>query len=412
MNKQLDKFKNFVKNGTRTFTKNKKSEEDQNDIDRYKRRLIRRRKRLLKRIGVVAVLLVFLGIAVNLVLEKRVYHNYEVQAFLENEDTISNNYSELDGNVLKYGSEGASLISTETNVLWSEAYAMQDPASDICNETAVVYNYKGSSMYIFSQKGLIGKVETSMPILKARVATQGVVAAILEDGEKTWINFYATDGSIIAENQTRVDSPGYPMDIAVSPNGELLMVAYVYVEGGTTTSYVAFYNFGDAGKNEIDNIVSGYTFEGVLAPQVAYLDGSTSLAYREDGFTIFEGNEIPEETETITVEEEVISTFYDDSHVGMVFKNEDESKQYRMQVYNVSGKLLFEKDFNIEYENIKISNDMIIMHNNSQVCLISLKGVEKFNGTVDEGSIRNIFKTGGNQYMLVTDKGISTIKFR
>ena len=48
------------------------------------------------------------------------------------------------------------------------------------------------------------------------------MAAVLEDGEKTWINYYAADGSTIAENQTRVDNPGYPLDMAVSPDGEII----------------------------------------------------------------------------------------------------------------------------------------------------------------------------------------------
>ena len=43
---------------------------------------------------------------------------------------------------------------------------------------------------------------------------------------------------------------------------------------------------------------------------------------------------------------------------------------------------------------------------------MSLKGVEKFNGTIDEGNIKDIFKVGMNKYMLVTDKGSSTIKFK
>lgn len=87
---------------------------------------------------------------------------------------------------------------------------------------------------------MVGTVQTSKPILKARVARTGVVAAILQDNDKTWVNFYAKDGSLIAENQTRIDSPGYPVDIAVSPNGKIIMVSYLYVEDAQTTSYVAF----------------------------------------------------------------------------------------------------------------------------------------------------------------------------
>ena len=44
------------------------------------------------------------------------------------------------------------------------------------------------------------------------------------------------------------------------------MISYLYVENGQTTSYVAFYNFGDEGQGEIDNIVAGFTYEGVVVP--------------------------------------------------------------------------------------------------------------------------------------------------
>ena len=82
-----------------------------------------------------------------------------------------------------------------------------------------------------------------------------------------------------------MDDPGYPLDVAVSNDGLVMMVTYQFVDGGDTTSYVAFYNFGDVGQNEDDRIVSGYTYEGVVIPQVLYLGGSNSAAIREDGFT-------------------------------------------------------------------------------------------------------------------------------
>ena len=68
-----------------------------------------------------------------------------------------------------------------------------------------------------------------------------------------------------------MDSPGYPVDLAVSPDGLLIMVTYLYVEDNKTTSYVAFYNFGNTGQGQMDNMVSGYTYEGTLVPQVAYM---------------------------------------------------------------------------------------------------------------------------------------------
>lgn len=410
-------MKNLLKRWKRQRKKAKaqkaaREQQDGNDIEVYRARIKRHRLRMLKRVGIIAAVAAVLIFAVVMIVQKRVYHKYSVLFSLTEEDTSSKNYVDLDGSVLKYGNDGASLLDTKQNVVWNQTYEMQDPKIDICGKTAVIADKKGTAMYIFSKEGPVGAVETTLPILQAKVATQGVVAAILEDGEKTWINFYSSDGTVIAENQTRIDSPGYPVDLAVSPNGQLIMVTYLYVENGVSTSYVAYYNFGNAGQNEIDNIVSGYTYEGVLVPQVEYLDESTSLAFRDNGFTIYKGKQIPKESTKVDVKKEIISTFYDDSHVGLIFKSSNKSKQYTMRLYSTSGRLMFERDFNIEYKNVKLSDDMVIMNNESQVCLMSLKGVEKFNGAIDEGNIKDIFKVGMNKYMLVTDKGSSTIKFK
>ena len=83
-----------------------------------------------------------------------------------------------------------------------------------------------------------------------------MVAVILDNDDNTWINFYNPDGSLVAENLTKIDDPGYPMDVAVSDNG-VMMVTFQDVDGSKTTSYVAFYNYGDVGQNEDDRIVSG-----------------------------------------------------------------------------------------------------------------------------------------------------------
>lgn len=87
--------------------------------------------------------------------------------------------------------------------------------------------------------------------MKVRIAANGMVAAILDNDENTWINFYNPDGSLVAENLTKIDDPGYPLDVAVSDNG-VMMVTFQYVDGSKTTSYVAFYNYGDVGQNEDD----------------------------------------------------------------------------------------------------------------------------------------------------------------
>ena len=86
-------------------------------------------------------------------------------------------------------------------------------------------------------------------------------------------------------------------------------------------------------------------------------------------------------------------------------------KQYKMQVYSIDGTLRFEKEFNVPYTTIKMSDGCILMYNSSQICVMNSRGVERYNGTID-GTINNFFKIGWNKYMLVLDNGVNVIKLK
>ena len=339
---------------------------------------------------------------------RKSYHSYKVQAASEQEDTVSTQYTNLSGKILRYSSDEVSLVNTKLDTIWSQAYDMQNPVADVCGDRAVIADIDGTSMVFVDQNGVTGTVSTSYSIIKAKVSKNGMAAAILDGGDHTWINFYNLDGSLIAENQTNIQDPGYPMDVALAENGVVMMVAYQFVDSSETTSYVAFYNFGEVGQNEDDRIVSGYTYDGVVVPQIQYL-GSNAVALRDDGFTLYSGRQIPKELKTVQVENEIISTFYDENNIGLVFKNDSKDKQYTMQVYATDGKLKFSKDFNIPYTTIRMSDGYIIMYNSSQICVLNQNGTEKYFGNID-GTVRDFFKLGWNKYLLVMDTGVNVIK--
>ena len=145
-------------------------------------------------------------------------------------------------------------------------------------------------------------------------------------------------------------------------------------------------------------------------PQTMYLDGDRAIAVRDDGFTVYGGSQIPKEGTTVKVDKEIVSTFYDDSMIGLVFKNGDKDKPYTMRVYSTDGTPKFEKNFNIPYTTIKVSGGNIIMYNSSQICVVNSRGMEKYSGTVD-GTISDFIKIGWNRYLLVLDNGVDVIKF-
>lgn len=378
--------------------------------DDFQQQLARHRYRVAKKTAVTAAMIVAVTAALLLYVEKRSYHSYTVLQTNEQEDIVSTQYELMAGKILRYSPDGASYVNSKMEAYWSTLYEMQNPVADVNGDWAVIADVDGTTLEIFDKNGEVGSVTTSYNIVKARISEGGLVAAILDGGDATWINYYNSDGSLIAENQTHLEDPGYPMDIAVSDNGEIMMVTYQFVDGSDTTSYVAFYNFGDVGQNAEDRIVSGYTYEGVVIPEIRYLSGHASAALREDGFTVYKGRQIPKESKTEEVEEEIVSTFCDDDTIGMVFKNGEKDKKYTMRVYSSEGSLRFEKKFNIPYTTIKMSGGNILLYNDSQICVMNSRGVEKYNGTVD-GSINDFIKIGWNRYLLVLDSGVNVIKF-
>ena len=186
----------------------------------------RHKRSVVKKTVITVVAIAAAVTAVGFYIEKRSYHTYKVVQTSEQEDIVSTNYVEMDGNILRYSPDGVSLVSDKMSTLWSETYQMQNPVADVNGTRAVIADKDGTTLEIYDKSGKTGSVTTSYSIVKAKVSKSGLVAAILDGGDDTWIDFYGTDGSLIAENQTKIDDPGYPLDIAVSEDGVIMMVTY------------------------------------------------------------------------------------------------------------------------------------------------------------------------------------------
>ena len=138
-------------------------------------------------IGVIAAV----AALVYFYVEKRSYHDYEILQTSEQEDVVSTGYEEMANGILRYSPDGASLVNSSMEAYWSVLYEMKNPVADIKGDRAVVADQDGTLIEIFDKDGETGSVTTSYNIVKARVSSQGMVAAILDGGDATWINFYS-----------------------------------------------------------------------------------------------------------------------------------------------------------------------------------------------------------------------------
>lgn len=381
-----------------------------NSVMEYRERMNKYKRKSIVRTTVIAAAAVMVLFGVKYVVDHWKYENYKIITEFHQEESTTVKYTEMANNILKYGGDEVSLLNRQNTVMWNSPQTMNNPEVDICEEYCVVYDKKGTRMSVFNQNGKVGDIQTKLPVMKAKVASQGVVAAVLEEKDTTWINLYDAQGNEIATIKTRIDSPGFPVDLELSDDGLLLAVAYVKVEDYKPSSYVAFYNFGTTGRNQMDNLVSAYSYSGVIIPDIEYLENSHFAAIADNGFIVYKGKQIPEEKYKMTTEEEIMSVFFEENSIGMIFRNDDESIPYKMNLYKYNGKLKWSVEVEIPYDKITVSDGRILLYNKNEFSVYTLKGACRYYGAVQEGNLRGMFKVAGNRYLMIMNEGNQTIK--
>ena len=288
---------------------------------------------------------------------------------------------------------------------------MQEPLYAICDSAVALADKNGTTIYILNESGLRAEVGTLLPIKKLDISAQGVTAASLEDSGKSWIKLYspATPDKEIAETKILMDESGYPVDLCLSNDGIKFGVSHLNVENGEARATLAFHNLGSVGENEIDNFVGSTSYTGSVFPVFEYINSDTAVAFGNDKVEVYSGKQIPELAFELTLEEEVEKVFYNESYIGIVVKNTQDTGKYRMDIYDLKGKKIFSEGFDKEYTNAMISGDTILMYNESECCVYTIKGVCKLDKTFDK-TILAMAITGNNRYMLITEENIETIK--
>ncbi len=366
----------------------------------YEEKLKRHHKRVVI-LGIALCGLVLLFCIIGSVFyQNLVYNEIEVVETINREESMMSEYYSLDTYILRCSRDGAACVDNKGKTVWDLTFEMQQPIVDVCEDYAAIAEANGNKVYIVNKEGRQGELETLLPIRQVRVAAQGIVIVVLEDGSKNWINFYNKDGELLADNKAPLSNKGYPLSLDVSNDGKKLVVAYLQIEGAKTESIIAFYNFDSVGYNVTDHLMSSTLYEDTIFPTVAFLNNTVAVAFGDNMCIGYEGTQNPEEIFKITFEEEIESIFYDSEHIGFVFRS-DSGAAYKMKVYSKKGKLLMEQDFAQNYDKIKFIEDGIVVFDQQEISVYNMRGKLKFSGSV-QNAISDIMGIGKNyQYMVL-----------
>lgn len=338
------------------------------------------------------------------------FQDYVIVSSIPNEVSAGTQYRAAGKNLYRFNTDGISCVTRGNELKWSITYNMQAPIADICGNTMAVAEQQGNQIYVVDKDGLAGSFETLLPILKIRVSGQGVVAAVMQEDDVTWVNMYRADGTLITSDKTTIPDSGYPIDMDVSPDGEKLVVSYLKTNKGIISSEIVFYDFGQAGQSEDDHVIGRETFEETVMPEVYFISNSRAAAVSDHGYVVYRGAGAPKRAASVEFEEEIMGCFHDGKRIGFLFRGSTEDYNYHMELYNYSGRRRTSCDIDADFEEIKIENGQILMYSDEGCSIFTTSGRKRFSSGYEKEIADIFYFSEFRRYLIITRDSFDKIR--
>jgi hypothetical protein len=401
--------------------------DDEPDYE-YEEKLQKHRRGVRRRTRLIVIFVLLLVVTATVVIQMKTYTQYLVLSTHEWEEESATNYVEFGTNILKYSNDGASYLNAKNEIVWNESFEMEQPITTVCESYAAIAPKGGREIIIFDEEGVVGRIETTLPIMQIDIANQGSVAVLLKDSGTYYVSIYDKSGTELVKGSYHTQKSGVPLDLALSDDGKKMAVSLCSINNGRADSTILFYNFDKVGQNEIDNNVGSDSYENLVIPQMDFLSNNTMVAVGDKKILIYKGTQKPALQKEIEMESEALSVFYGNGCFGYVAKNQadasadalsdtasgdstvEDEPSYRFYVYSQNGTKKMSRAFDMEYDTVRILKNKQICILNEQECLIySQWGIKRFEGTFENG-IRGVRSTGlFHSYIFVLPDGMQRV---
>jgi hypothetical protein len=206
---------------------------------------------------------------------------------------------------------------------------------------------------------------------------------------------------------------GFPLAIALSPNGDRLMVSLAGLTKKGIGTTINFYSFGKAGKDKIDNMVASYEYPGTLIPDIDYFDSGRAVAIGTDKIMLYSSAEKPDVLKTIKPEIEMKSVFHNEGYVGYICskKQEDGKLKETAEVYSQRGFHRYSKTLTSEYSKAELlPTNELLLENGTNVTLVTIFGTTRFSANLKQSFSDFIPITKNHRFYVIYSEKIDEIK--
>ena len=370
------------------------------DLSEIKHKVLKFRLTKIRRALVFLVLLFLAVCGTFLLLDNQTYTRVRTASAYPGDRTDSSGYAQFADGIVRYNRDGVAFLNRKNEEQWIQSAQIRNPIISVREKAFAIADNGGNTILVFTEQGLKGEIETTLPIEKITVSDQGIVTAILRNESSPEIMSYDAVGNILVEQQVIMGTTGYPVAIEMSDDGNILAAGYLYVDSAVLKSRVIFYNFGETGQEKQDKIVTSDDYNNTVMTELFFMGDDRLVAVGDDRFAIYRGKDEPEKEKEIELDQEIQSVFHSDRYIGFILLNQEKSG-YELRLYNKLGEQVISRDISGTYSNVKIDGDEVIMYDGSRCCIITAAGVKKFEGDLNVDALE-IFKAPGiNRYYVM-----------
>lgn len=392
------------------YTPKVKKERPPRDTEDFVKTLARHKFDIMVRVVIVIIVLALATVFFYVRNIFKVYDGYQVINSVEMDISAKSKIKQFGTELLVYNNDGIRCVDGKGKVVWDATYEMQNPVVETCGDMVAVADYNGSNIYVFNRQGPLHSIDTGMPVKKFQVSGKGQVVAVLEDTNYTPIHLYNSEGADRAVFKTSMHDSGYPLDVAISDNGEIVAVSYLYIDSGSFKTNVAYYNFGEVGKNETDNLISGYTYTGAVVPDVEFVGADKAVAIADNRLMFYRGSQRPESTGDVLVQDQMYSVYFGEQYVALVFLNTESDERFKVEIYDGSGTKKDTVYFADEIDNIFFDKDRVVIYNADNCLIHKIGGIDKFNNSFNRSILAMMPTNVNNRFVIVTNDCVETIE--
>ncbi len=311
---------------------------------------------------------------------------------------------------LRVSRDGAEAVDSDGLRLWNVSYSMNSPVVAVCGKYASVADLGAKLLYLMDGDGGLSKLEMPYKIEEVECSLAGVTAVRMNDGSDDYIRLVDISGNLLAELKTVEDKDGFPVDMALSSNGKKLVTSYLTVDGEKAAGSLTFYNFGNVGKNYVNNVTGIFKFDTVV-PAVKFLGENRLCAFFDTSIQYFSFEEVPKEGKKLEFTERILNVYASETGVAVMQENTTEGFVSHTEAYDTTGNMIFESNSSNELSGVMFYGKNLLFYNEFACQILNRDGIVVYNGNFGGLTADLLLPGNGKDRLILFSNGtLQTIK--